>query len=155
MHEATVTIRKLWPPYKVGDKRTSLEDTDGNKYRLEIMTGAGYHDGDTVDIGFTNEVTAPEFGGKEYKLIKKMKLSGASGSPLLPVAKPAQPSDIGPHIGMWEKRASELLVEFGMSAAAIHDHIVECRQIAQKGVRADINNKKPQSDFDDSLEDTF
>ena len=153
MHEATVTIKKLWPPYKVGDKRTSLEDTDGNKYRLEITTGAGFHDGDTVNIGFTQEVTAPEYGGKEYKLIKKMKPVGPLALADGRSSKPSS-ADIGPHVGMWEKRISQLLMEFGMAVADVHTHIILCRQLAREGVRADID-KKPQGDLNDSLENTF
>lgn len=154
MHEATVTIKKLWPPYKAGDKRTNLDDTDGNRYRIDIITGAGFHDGEVVDIGYTEEKTTPEFGGKEYKLIKKIKLVATGGA----LSDQAQTksrvtlSDVGPHIGMWEKRASELRVDHGMSNKEIHQHIVECRQIARDGVRADIDNK-PQDDPNDSLED--
>ena len=154
MHQATITIKKLWPPYKVGDKRTSLEDTDGNKYRLDIATGAGFHDGDTIDVGFTEEVTSPEHGEKKYKLIKKMKLATKDLSTPAPQQK-LSPADIGPHVGMWEKRASELLIEHGMSPEQIHEHIIGCRKIAQRGVRADITDQPPKGDFNDSLEDTF
>ncbi len=147
MHEATVTIRKLWPPYKVGDRRTSLEDTEGNKYRLEIATGAGFHDGDAVNIGYTNEVTAPEFGGKEYKLIKKMKAAG-NGSAALSLA----PGDIGPHVGMWEREAF-LGLRAGMTSAQVIIMGIEARQAARTIVRTDLDGRLPvQDDPNDSLE---
>ena len=140
MHEANITIKKLWPPYKAGDKRTNLDDTDGNRYRIDIITGAGFHDGEVVDIGYTEEKTTPEFGGKEYKLIKKIKSVCGILSDQAQTKSKVTLSDVGPHIGMWEKRASELLLEHGMSAEQIHDHIIGCRKIAQKGVRANITD---------------
>ena len=157
-HESTITIKKLWPPYKAGDKRTSLEDTDGGKYRLDIITAAGFHDGDTVNIGFTDEVTSPEHGEKKYRLIKKMKhVANVAG--VVPSQAPHKPSpaDIGPHVGMWEKRISQLLMEFGMAVTDVHTHIILCRQLAREGVRADIDSLKPKEarDLNDSLENTF
>ncbi len=149
MHEATVTIRKLWPPYKAGDKRTSLEDTEGNKYRLEIMTGAGFHDGDVVNIGYTNEVTAPEFGAKEYKFIKKMKATGNGAAAPLTIA----PRDIGPHGGMWEQLAFKAL-QAGMTASQVIIMGIEARQAAREIVKTNLDGKLPvqPEDPNDSLE---
>ncbi len=162
MHETTITIRKLWPPYKPGDKRTTLEDTEGNKYRLDVVYGAGFHDGQVVDIGYTDEENSPEFGGKKYKLIKKMKLCGDGVAVVRPgstavITKTA--ADVGPHLGMWEKRTSELLME-GMAASDIHAHILLCRHIARKGLQSDIDPKPSapkttlvKAEFEDDVED--
>lgn len=154
MHEATVKILKLWPPFKPGDKRTNLEDTEGNKYRIDIINAAGLHDGDTVDIGVTDEKTSAEFGAKPFKLIKKIKLVGPSR-----VAPAPAPADVGPHVAMWEKIISDLLVVHGMAEAAVPVHIITCRRIAREGLKADIDGRLlPQGlsqDPNDELDNTF
>ena len=151
MNEATITIKKLWPPYKPGDKKTSLEDADGNKYRINVTTAAGFHDGDVVEIGWTPEETSPEFGAKKYKQIQNMKRVSA-GPPLTPGAAAVRPSDVGPHVGMWEKEAFTAL-RAGMGDSEVIIMGIAARHIALAIVRASLDEKPaPKPDFDDSLE---
>ncbi len=157
MHEITVAIKKLWPPFKAGDKRTTLEDSDGNKYRIDADYAGGFHDGDVVTIGWTDEKAPAEFGGKEYKLIKKMKHveGGVRGSEVTLVNQPPpKPADVGPHLGMWEKRASQLL-EGGMPEEAVIVHIILCRRLARAGLQTDIDGKLPElkarAEYDDDI----
>ena len=160
MHEDTITIKKLWPPYKVGDKKTSLEDTDGNKYRVNVTTAAGFHDGDAVEIGWTDEETSPEFGAKKYKQIQNMKrVGGVTASAGAAIA--VRPSDVGPHVAMWEKLASELLFQ-GMAESDIVAHGTKARSLALAIVRANLDEKpvaavrnasaEARGEYNDSLE---
>ncbi len=152
MHEATITIKKLWPPYSPGDKRTTLEDTDGNKYRLEVVTGAGFHDNDVVDIGWTEEKTDAKFGGKEYKLIKKMKL--VTPPPFKVNGQtPVTSGDAGPHLGMWEREVFGALLS-GKTGSEIRLLAIEARQLAREILKTNLDGKLPPApaEFNDDLE---
>ncbi len=150
MHEDTITIRKLWSPYSPGDKRTTLEDTDGNKYRIEVITGAGFHDGDIVSIGWTPEKTDAKFGGKEYKFIKNIKL--VTPPPFkVDGHTPAVPGEVGPHLAMWEKLFFEALVTKGAPPNIVT--AVDARLMARATLQTNIDAKIPEpAEFNDSLE---
>ncbi len=156
MHEATITIKKLWPPYNAGAKRVDLHDLDGNKYRVEVTTAAGFHDGEVVDIGYTEEKTTAEFGGKEYKLIKKMKLVATKSGALndLAAAHRATPSDVGPHVGMWEKEAFGALLA-GLTSSEVILRGIEARMAAREILKTNLDAKLPSLNPEHGLEDTF
>lgn len=161
MHETTVAIRKLWPPFKPGDKRTNLEDSDGNKYRIDIGYANGFNDGDVVVLSWTDEKAPAEFGGKEYKLIKKMKHADGgvrAVQPYGPAPTPPKPADIGPHLGMWEKEVFDAL-RAGMTSPQVIIMGIEARRTAREILKTDLDGKLPEpkgkADFNDNLGDTF
>lgn len=152
MHEATITIKKLWPPFKPGDKRTNIEDTNGNKYRVDVAYAAGFHDGDTVEIGYSDEKAPAEFGGKEYKLIKKMTHDHGQAPSKFNEFLPPKGVEVGPHLGMWEKEAFVAL-RSGMTSSQVIIMGIEARQAALEILKTDLSGKLPEPN--DDLENTF
>ncbi len=156
MPETTTAIKKLWPPYKPGEKRVSLEDSDGNKYRVDIVTAAGFHDGDIVVLSFTNEKAPAEFGGREYRLISKMKHAERGPLRIVETPSPPKPVDGGPHLGMWEKEAMDAL-RSGMTSAQVIIMGIDARRAAREILRTDLDGKlsDPTPDFNDGLGDSY
>ncbi len=158
MYKVVVAIKKLWPPYSPGDKRTNLEDSDGNKYRVEVITAAGFHDGDVVELDVSDEKTPEKYGGKEFKLIHKIKHADGADTAHWRAAPPPQPTDIGPHAGMWEKEAFVAL-RSGMTSAQVIVMGIEARQAAREILRTNLDGKLPQvkskADFDDDPENNY
>jgi len=150
MHEATVTIEKIWPPYKPTDTRTNVEDTGGGKWRIGIVESHKLSAGQTVTFAYTEE----DFQGKGYKLVKEIR--SGSATPATPAGATRSnaggaPSN-GQERGMLMKLAVDLLAQ-GRSAT-------EVGTLLRAGERCveDFKNPRPQTTpaqpvFDD--EDTF
>lgn len=157
MYEVVIAIKKLWPPYSPGDKRTTLEASDGNRYRVEVITAAGFHDGDVVALTVSDERTPEKYGGKEFKLIHKMKHAEGgvrehNRPPPQPIPKPA---DVGPHLAMWEKLVFEAF-QTGTPTSEVILRGIEARQVAREILRTDLDGKLPElkgkADLDNDLE---
>ncbi len=162
MHEATVTIIEIKPPTNPkGPFSVRVDDGTGKPLKLKAWANSLIHHptkwrvGDTFD--FTWESEDKVWNDKPYQehTIRTAQphptSERANGRTALLVA----PVSIGPHLGMWEKRVSELL-ESGMGEEGIILHIIESRRIARKGLETNIDAKLPeppsQADFDDTLE---
>ncbi len=149
MHEATVTIIENTQPNPRGPHKVKV-DTGTKTMKMNAWDACGLklRVGDTFDIQWVD--AEKSFEGRAYTehTIKVANLH--VGVPKSNGAAPARAADVGPHLGMWEKRTSELLVDHGMAALDIRAHIILCRQIAREGLRADIDSK---AEFNDDLED--
>ena len=151
MHEATVTVlsvRKDGKGFKAnvpehgGEIWFSLSDRD--KGRIEWKK--------TYDIAYNIK---PGERGNFYNVTRIGKPSLPQEAFLPAPARPAaSKSDPGPHVGMWEKRASELLYK-GIVDTDIVAHGIKARQLASIIVHAPLTEDSPPSiapDPDDDID---
>ena len=149
MHEATITIKKIWPVFKFGDKRTTIEDADGNKWRIEVDRIGDARDGETRSVGYTEE----SFQGKSYKLIKNMKpLVSAAGN--IVSAAASGKSLNGPEKGMMI-RETFLALLAGKSKDQILNAWLDAEAIYHTIKDGPPYQMSKGQDFNDSLDDTF
>ncbi len=162
MHEATIRIIENSKPANPKAPNVLKVEVAGQSGNLKMkawpdLNPSTWGLGDTLDVTYNSE--DKEYQGKPYKehtiktaktsltYMGKKSLNGGAGAP-----------DGGPHLGMWEKRISELLVPAGASIPeeAIPLHIITCRRLARDGLEANIDGKLPElNEFNDDLENTF
>ncbi len=150
MPETTVAIKKIWDPYKAGDKKTNLEDADGNKYRVDVDYAAKFHAGDVVVLSWSEETASAAYGGKSYRALNKITYApgGVREISHLP-SSPPKPVDGGPHLGMWEKEAMDAL-RSGMTSSEVILMGIEARQAAREILRTDLDGKLSEPTRGDS-----
>jgi hypothetical protein len=145
MNETTETIVQKNPPGP-GKKMWELVTETGEKYKAFGSEADHFHAGKRYRFSFESK----EFNGYPFKSIK-----GAPkpvGSEVLSSANGARPSDIGPHVGMWEKNVFEALLA-GKTSSEVIIMGIEARLAAREIVRTDLDGKLPEPvDLNDSLE---
>ncbi len=148
MPEVTETIVQKNKPGP-GKKMWELVTETGEKYKAFSTDAILFSEGGYYRFNFEPK----EFNGYHFKSVTGPPTLVGERRVLNPtIAISPKPADIGPHAGMWEKRASKLL-RSGMSAEAIPSHIILCRRLARSGLQADIDAKLPEPD--DSQDDFF
>ncbi len=143
MHEATVTASSVRKDGK-GFKATLPEYGEVWLSLPDSMVGTVEWK-KTYDVAF---VVKPGTKGDFYNVTKVKEHGAPAKAPNVPALNggpdvPVYAVDGGPHLGMWEKRASELL-ENGMSEEQIVLHIILARRVARKGLLTDIDGKLPE-----------
>ena len=142
MSETTETIVQKNPP-GLGKKMWELITDTGEKYKAFGSEADHFQAGKRYRFSFESK----EFNGYPFKSVK--------GAPKpvgeAPSANGARPSDIGPHVGMWEKGAFEALLA-GKTSSEVIILGIEARRAAREIVRTDLDGKLPDPDLNDSLE---
>ncbi len=158
MHEATVTIIENSKPANPKAPHVLRVDTGTGQLKMKAwpnLNPSAWGLGDILDVEY--ESIGKEWEGKSFteNTIKVARPHlGAARAPNVPALNGSTPvtSDVGPHIGMWEKEAFQALLQ-GMSSTEIIQKGIEARQVARTIVRTNLDGKLPEpDDFNASLE---